>query len=145
MTRRIARSRGQSLVEATLVLLVFFGLLLGVVDCGQVMYSRQVLQERVRAAARWGSVHPFDGTGEQVANMVLYGQIQTPPAAGDTLLGLTRKNIDVRANDGLLTVAIVNYQTNFFSPWISKPVISARPVVVTAPMTPTTPQATPGR
>src|SRR5580700_1799343 len=72
-------SRGQSLVEATLVLLVFFALLLGVVDCGQVLWSHQALQERVRSAVRWGTMHPYDGTGSQIANLVLYGQPSEPP------------------------------------------------------------------
>jgi hypothetical protein len=123
--------KGQSLVEATLVLLVFFALLLGVIDCGQVMYSHQVLQERVRSAVRWGSIHPFDASGDQVANMILYAQ--PAPAAQPEFLGLTRANIQVRASDDLLTVSIVNYQSHFFSPWFPS-VISPRPVIVSAPL-----------
>ena len=48
------------MVEATLVLLVFFTLLLGVIDCGQVLFAHQSLVERVRAAVRWGVVHPWN-------------------------------------------------------------------------------------
>jgi Flp pilus assembly protein TadG len=50
--------RGQSLVEATLVLLVFLAMLLGVIDCGQILYAHQALVERVRIAARWGAMEP---------------------------------------------------------------------------------------
>ena len=73
--------RGQSLVEATLVMMVFLSLLVGIVDCGQVLYSHQALEERVRSSVRWASVHPFDGTGEQVANLVLYNSLEAPRTA----------------------------------------------------------------
>jgi hypothetical protein len=136
------KTRGQSLVEATLVLLVFFALLLGVVDCGQILWSHQALQERVRSAVRWGTMHPFDGTGNQVANLVLYGETSQPAVAPSAFLGLTRDNVQVhyqaptpdRPDDELLSVSIVNYQSHFFSPYMAKAVISPRPVIVTAPM-----------
>jgi TadE-like protein len=135
-------NRGQSLVEATLVLLVFLAMLLGVIDCGQVLYSHQALEERVRSAVRWGSVHPFDGTGEQVSNLILYDQIDEPRAAKEGFLGLRRENVEVRyqprtvdrPDDEMLSVAIVNYQSHFFSPWIGRTIVSPRPVLVSAPM-----------
>jgi hypothetical protein len=134
--------RGQSLVEATLVLIVFFAMLLGVMDCGQILYAHQALVERVRSAVRWGSVHPFDGTGDQVANLVLYDQPQEPNAARPGFLGLTRANVQVRyqpattqrPDDETLSVAVVNYESHFFSPWIAKTIISPRPVLVSAPV-----------
>src|SRR5262245_20837418 len=88
-------SRGQSLVEATLVLIVFFALLLGVIDCGQVLFAHQALVERVRSAVRWGSVHPYDGTGEQVANLVLYDHPDEPRMSAPGYLGLKRENVRV--------------------------------------------------
>lgn len=128
------KARGQSLVEATLVLLVFLALLLGVVDCGQVMYSHEVLQERVRSAARWGSLHPFDGTGDQVANLILFERPSAPNASQAAFLGLTRANIQVRATEDVFTVSIVNYRSHFFSPWFANPIITPRPVMVSAPI-----------
>ena len=134
--------RGQSLVEATLVLIVFFALLLGVIDCGQVMFSHQALVERVTGAVRWGSVHPYDGTGDQVANLILYNQPDEPRTATTPFLGLSRANVQVRyqapadrPDDETIGVAIVNYESHFFSPWIAKTVISPRPVLVSAPVT----------
>jgi hypothetical protein len=134
------KTRGQSLIEATFVLLVFFGFLLGVIDCGQVLYSHQALQERVRSAVRWGTLHPYDGTGNQVANLILYGDTKEPTAPS-AFLGLARENVQVRYQsptpdrpDELLSVSIVNYQSHFFSPWITQAVISPRPIIVTAPM-----------
>jgi hypothetical protein len=134
-------TRGQSLVEATLVLLVFFALLFGVVDCGQVLIAHQSLVERVRSAVRWGVVHPWEGPGA-VANLVLYDQIAEPRAATPAFLGLKRANVVVthnpatpdRPDDETLSVAIVDFESHFFSPWIAKTVVSPRPVFISAPM-----------
>jgi Flp pilus assembly protein TadG len=138
---RQGADRGQSLVESTLVLIVFLSMLLGMVDVGQVLVAHQALVERVRGAARWGSLHPYDGTGEQVANLVLYNQPTPPPASPATFLGLTRANVDVqfrtaaiqRPDDQWISVAVVNYEYHFFSPWLSKPFVNPRPVAVTVP------------
>jgi len=134
--------RGQSLVEAALVLLVFFAMLLGVIDCGQVLYAHQALVERVREAVRWGSVHRFDGTGDQVANLILYNQVEEPRAAAAGFLGLTRANVQItyraptaeRPDDETISAAIVNYESTFFSPWIARTIVNPRPVLVSAPM-----------
>ncbi len=131
--------RGQSLIEATLVLMVFFALLLGVVDCGQVVFAHEALVERVREAVRWGTMHPYDGTGDQVANLILYDRAA---GSGAGFLGLTRANVEVRyrpstpdrPDDESLSVAIVDYQSHFFSPWIAKTIVSPRPVLISAPM-----------
>ena len=136
------RRRGQGLIEATLVLLVFFALLLGIVDCGQVLYAHQALVERVRSAVRWGTVHPYDGAGEQVLNLVLYDQPDPPRADARGFLGLTRENVQVRyqqrsperPDDEMLSVAIVNYESHFFSPWIARTIVSPRPVLISAPI-----------
>ena len=130
------------MVEATLVLLVFFAMLLGVIDCGQVVIAHQALVERVRAAVRWGVVHPFDGTGDQVVNLVLYNHLDQPRTAEAGFLGLSRANVRVRyqpptaqrPDDETLTVSVVNYESHFFSPWIGKTIISPRPVLMTSPM-----------
>ena len=134
--------RGQTLVEGALALLVFFSLLFAVVDCGLVLVSHQTLVERVRSAVRWGVVRPWDGTGEQVANLILYDQPNEPNAAGPGYLGLTRENVQVRyqpsstghPDDEILSVAIVNYHYRFLSPWITQTFVNPRPVFITSPM-----------
>lgn len=136
------KEKGQSLIEGTLVLLVFFSILLGIIDCAQVMYSHQALEERVRTAVRWGSLHPFDGTGDQVANLVLYNSIAAPRAAAAGFLGMTRANVQVRfqpstperPDEETISVAIVNYSSHFFTPWIARTIVSPRPILITAPM-----------
>jgi Flp pilus assembly protein TadG len=134
--------RGQTLVESTLVMLAFFALLFAVVDCGQVLVAHQALVERVRAAVRWGVVRSWDGTGDQIANLVLYNQSEEPRMATDGYLGLTRDNVQVRyqpptaarPDDETLSVAVVNYSYRFMSPWIGQAFINPRPVLISAPM-----------
>ena len=133
--------RGQSMVEATLVLLVFFMLLLGVIDCGQVLFAHQSLVERVRSAVRWGAVHQWNG-GDAIVNLVLYNQTGGPAGNPPTFLGLRPENVVVRhqaatperPDDETLGVTIVNFKSQFFSPWFSQAVISPRTVSITSPM-----------
>jgi len=143
IVRRPAQSeRGQTLVEGAFALLVFFSLLFGVVDCGLVLVRHQSLVQRVRGAVRWGVVRPWDGSGEQVQNLILYDQATTPNPAVDGYLGLTRDNVQVsyrpsspaRPDDEALTVAIINYQYRFLSPWITQAFINPRPVLMSSPM-----------
>jgi hypothetical protein len=134
--------RGQSLVEGTLVMLVFFALLLGVVDFGQVLFAHQSLTERARAAVRWGSLHPEAGP-EPVRNLVLYGTPETSSESG--YLGLTPDNVRVEfraveegSNDvETLHVEIINFEAPLFAPWwpdLSHKLMNPRPVSVTAPV-----------
>ncbi len=136
--------RGQSIIESTLVLVVFLSLLFAVIDCGLVLVAHQSLVERTRAAVRWGVVHPWDGTGEQIANWILYDQPAEPASSRQGYLGLTRANVQVihqppvpeHPDDELLRVAIVNYHYQFLSPFLglTKGLVSPRPVTISAPM-----------
>jgi hypothetical protein len=136
------KQKGQGLVEATFVMLVFFALLLGVIDCGQVLFAHQALVERVRASVRWGVVHPWEGP-DQITNLILYDQTAPPrvvPPAG--YLGLKPENVHVRyrpatadrPDDETLTVEIVNFESHFFSPVIGKTLVNPRPVSISAPV-----------
>jgi len=132
------------MVEATLVLLVFFSLLLGVIDCGQVLFAHQSLVERVRAAVRWGVVHPWnrETAGDPIVNLVLYNQTETPRGNPPGFLGLEPENVVVRhqastldrPDDETLRVTIVNFRPQFFSPFIARAVVSPRAISITAPM-----------
>ncbi len=73
------RRRGQSLVETTLILGAFMGLLLAIIHIGVLMVERQALLERVRQAARWGATQPFEET--QIRNIVLFGTAAPPAGA----------------------------------------------------------------
>ena len=138
MNRR--SQRGQSMVEATLVLLVFFTLLLGVIDCGQVLFAHQSLVERVRAAVRWGVVHPWE-KADPIVNLVLYNQTEAPRGSTPSFLGMQRENVVIRhiapaerPDDETLSVTIVNFRPQFFSPWFAGTMLSPRSVSITAPI-----------
>jgi TadE-like protein len=137
----VTREKGQGLVEATFVMLAFFALLLGVIDCAQVLFAHQALVERVRSSVRWGVVHPWQGP-EQITNLILYEQTTEPRAATAGYLGLKRENVVVRhqpptadrPDDETLTVEIVNFESHFFSPVIGKTLVNPRPVRISAPV-----------
>lgn len=132
--------KGQGLIEGTFVMIAFFALLLGVIDCAQVLFAHQALVERVRSAVRWGVVHEWQGPDE-ITNLILYGQ-QTEPRPADGFLGLQRKNVRIRhqpptaerPDDETLTVEIVNFEYHFFSPVIGKTLVNPRPVMISAPV-----------
>lgn len=140
------RRRGQSLVESTFVLLVFLAMLLGVMDCAQVLFAHQSLVERVNLAVRWGVVHAWEGP-DPVRNLVLYNQTGEPHETTPGYLGLKPENVIVtyqpttaeQPDDEMLTVSIVNFETHLFSPWIAQTLVSTRPVLVSAPMAYRTP------
>lgn len=142
MRRTRKSERGQTLIEGALALMVFFSLLFGVIDCGLVLVRHQSLVERVRSAVRWGVVRPWDGSGEQIANLILYDQPTEPTGATGSYLGLTRENVQVRyqpasparPDDEMLSVSIVNFHHQFLSPWITQVFINPRPVLISAPM-----------
>ena len=135
------KDKGQGLVEATFVLLTFFALLLGVIDCAQVLFAHQALVERVRSSVRWGVVHQWDGP-EPITNLIVYGQREAPRAPVDGFLGLKPENVRVRyrpatverPDDETLTVEIVNFECHFFSPLIGKKLVNPRPVMISAPV-----------
>jgi hypothetical protein len=116
--------------------------LFGVIDVGQVLVAHQSLVERVRSAVRWGVVRPWDGTGEQIANLILYDQLDEPRSSRDGYLGLTRANVQVRyqpplpsrPDDEGLSVAIVDFHYRFMSPWLPQNFVNPRPVMISAPM-----------
>jgi len=116
--------RGQALVESALVVLVFLACLIGALDFGQLLFTHQMMVDRVRAGVRWGVVNAWDGTGNQIANMVLYNNTT---AGSNPFLGMNRDNVSVvrtagtvdNPNDERITVSIVNYNFTFLSPWIA--------------------------
>lgn len=139
--KRRRNARGQSLVESTFVLLIFFALLLGVLDVAQVLFAHQALVDRVNLAVRWAVVHPWQGA-DPIRNLVLYDQTQEPRAATSGYLGLKPENVVVtyraptpdRPDDQTLTVAIVNFESRLFSPWIAQKLVTPRAVLVSAPV-----------
>jgi hypothetical protein len=134
-SKRQKNSRGSSLVETTLILLVFLTLLIGTVDVGQVLFIHQTLVERTRAAARYGALHPFDATAIQ--NMVLYNRPTAPEGARSGIFGLTPSMVsavrrDATYNEDRVVVTISNYRFYFFTPLIAG-AMRGKPIVATFP------------
>ena len=139
--------RGSALIESSLVLLTFLAMLIGIVDFGQILFTHQAMVERTRKALRWAVVHPYDGTGDQIASLIMYGQPESfegERSGFETkgFLGVDRDNVHVAytpgteddPNDARLTVSIVDYEFQFFSPWIAKKFTNNQAVVETAAM-----------
>ena len=140
-TRR--RRDGQALVESTLILLLFITTLVGIMDVSQLLFTHQSLVERVRMGLRWGSVQQWDGTGEKIQNMVLYRTQTAPPGVEPQgFLGLKRVNVKVvrtagtvdNPNDERLSVAIVDYNYRFFTPFVAKTFQNNYAILESAPL-----------
>lgn len=120
-----AGERGQAFVESALVLIVFVSITIGIADFGQFLYLHQSLTERVRAAARYGAVRPYDFPGDSIRNVAVYGT--ATPAVGSKPLVPGLKTSMVTANliaagtdAARIKVTVSNFPFNFFSPWIAK-------------------------
>jgi Flp pilus assembly protein TadG len=88
------KRKGQSLVETSLILAAFMGLLLGMVGIGQAIFVRQTFSERVHQAARWGAVNPYQP--EAIRNLVLYGTA-APDLGTMPFMGIAASDVIVAA------------------------------------------------
>ena len=118
--RRTKGQRGAAMVEASLIFVVFFFMILGIFDFSQFLFLHQALVERARNAARWGLVNDPTNTGA-IQNMVLYNQ---PTPGTTTYCGLTTSNVVISnpgsgIDDYRLVVQINNYQYPIISPYIA--------------------------
>jgi hypothetical protein len=132
---RNRKRRGQALIESALVVLVFFTIVIGILDCGQVLFIHSALVDRVRTTLRWAAVNPYDET--QIRNMVRY-YTESPAEGADPYLGMTEAQVQVtRLDAGLATerirIAVVNYPYHFFTPVIARTFTNNLAVVETLP------------
>jgi Flp pilus assembly protein TadG len=91
---RRRRSRGQSLVEFSLVLPIFLIVLAGVIDFGFMFFSRMTVINAAREGARW-AVTQTDVT-KIPTNSAGNGLQQSGGAIGTNLLGLSWSNMTVQ-------------------------------------------------
>ena len=92
------KEKGQSLVEMSLVSLLFFFLLFGILEFGRALCTYYPIVNGTRAGARWGVVNianDLDNTNkDRVRNIILYGYPNV--TSGQTLVpGLTAGMINV--------------------------------------------------
>jgi len=74
--------KGTSVAEFAVVALVFFIIIIGIVEFGRLLYTHNALTDATRRGARFASLH--SGTsGDAVKNEVVYGRKATYDAQGN--------------------------------------------------------------
>lgn len=122
------------MVETTLVLLVALALIIGIMDLGQILFLRQSVQERVRAALRAGVI-TYDPTAIQ--NIVLYGKADPPEGAQpsfhltSSMVSVTRLNPNESSDR--IRISVTNYPIDFYTPLMARRIIG-RPIVAVLSM-----------
>jgi hypothetical protein len=117
--------------------MVFFMLLMGILDFGQMLFFRASIGERMRGALRGGAI-AYDATAIQ--NYVLYGT-RTPADGATPSLNLTSSMVSVTRLDAntsadRVQITVSNYPIVFFSPVLARRVVSAPIVAMQAMETP---------
>jgi hypothetical protein len=129
--RRGQSSLGQSLVESALILTAFMGLLLGMIDIGQLLFVRQTLADRARMAARWGALNSYDPAA--IRRLVLFGTAEQAPGQS-AFFGLKPDAVDV-SNPGCpgpacrILVAIPQHGIQSVEPMevLTPPLVASKP------------------
>ena len=121
ITRKRRNTRGSTLVELSLIFMVFFCLLIGAFDFGQFLFIHQALVERARYAARWGMATYPSPTNTQIQNMVIYGQ---STAGTNGYFGLTSSMVTVTSSNSgtwnaCISILVSNYPYKMLSPYIA--------------------------
>src|SRR5258708_4297727 len=107
------------MVELSLIGIIFFVILIGIMDFGQFLFVQQAILDRARSAARWGALSDPTNSGA-IQNMVLYFQPPVP-AHGTPSFGLTASMVslstaDVGTNNYRLIIQISGYSYLVLSP-----------------------------
>ena len=103
--------RGTTMAEFTIIALVFFMLIVGIIEFGRLLYTHNALTDATRRGARYAVLH--DGvSGDCVAKVVAYGESNIHKTADPKICaantgakplinGLTEANVTVTyAGDG---------------------------------------------
>ena len=128
--------RGSVLVEIALVAVLFFGIIIAIMDLAQFLFCEQALVERARAAARWGAVTDSSNS-TAITNVVLYAQ-STIPTAAKPYFGLTPAMVsvstpDVNTDNYRLVITISGYSFPLISPFLSGR-FGGAPITVAVPL-----------
>jgi Flp pilus assembly protein TadG len=136
---RRKKQRGNTVIEATLILMLFLTILFGCFDFGLALFQYQTLVHQARVGARFGVIHPTNLTG--IRNMVIYSSTSLPDGktAGDPgVFGLTPAMVAVsRVDEGTpedrIVISLSNYRVIFVGPYLAgsflgKPIHASLPV-----------------
>ncbi len=124
-TKRSKRQRGSVIVETALISLIFFCMLIGILDFGQFLFIHNTLSERAREAVRWATVNDPTNTAA-IQNMVLYGQTTGGTGANTDsgIFNVLRSNVSVTTTgsatqDYEVVVRVHDYAYQIYSPYIA--------------------------
>ncbi len=99
LLRALRRQRGQALVEFSLVAIVFFMLVLGVIDVGRAVWNYNTLAQATREGTRYAIVHGANSSQPSGPGGAYY----TPPNT-DTKVTQTVQQFGSGLNQSQLTV-----------------------------------------
>ena len=142
----VAGDGAPTVAEFAMVALLFFTILIGIVEFGRLLYTHNALTDATRAGARYGSIHhgATDADKLAVKNYVVYGPNGTfdvdgnatsPPVIANLTTDMvtvdfegvdedgdpaTPGNTAYGTNLGSVTVSIENYQFNLNIPLIAR-------------------------
>jgi len=130
------KCRGASLIECTLVLMLFLTIMFSIFDLGYVFFLHHTLLHQGRTAARYGAVNPGDLNG--IANLVRYGSTAAPPNHAPGIFGLESSMVNVaRLNpwtpEDRIVITVSGYHYTLVTPFIAGR-FTGRPIVVGAPV-----------
>ena len=133
--RRRAR-RGSVMLEFALIGVLFFVLLIGIMDFAQFLFVQQAIVDRTRNAARWGAITD-PANGSAIRNMLLYSQ-PTAPSSGTAWFGLTPSMIavstpDAGTDDYRLVILVSGYSYQALSPYLARS-YKGVPISVSVPL-----------
>jgi len=111
------RTRGNTMVELSLICIVFLTLLIGAFDFGQMLFIHQSMVERLRWAARMGVAQ--QDSNSQIQNLVIYGNTA---GTGSAFFGLTTSMVTVTTSDlttdnARTQVVIAGYPYKMITPY----------------------------
>ncbi len=135
MPRRvfIGNQKGSTVAEFAVVALVFFMVVIGIIEFGRLLYTHNALTDAARRGARYAVLH--EENAPCLDNVVIYGETHIDPVtcapSGPPLInGLTSANVSVQyqgsapnaygMNLGTATVTIENFTFDLGIPLFSK-------------------------
>ena len=143
---RRKNQRGSTLVESALIVVAFLGVMIGIVDFSQFLYTHHALTNRAREGARWASVQsPLDPVA--VKNFVVYGN--SAGAINPSVHNLTTSMVTVTppvpqgagvpqsnwigCDGATVKVQISGYRYTVISPWIATNNMTAATIKASVP------------
>jgi len=148
--------RGTTIAEFAMVALLFFTIVIGIIEFGRLLYTHNALTDATRAGARYAALHHGANANDEMAvkKYVVYGPNGTFDKLGNAtspplIAGLTVDMVHVRfdgvdtdsnpatppeygTNLGSATVWIENYQFNLSIPVIGR-TLTLPKYITTAP------------